>query len=92
MVTSSLTADPVRPSSTVSSFVVSTVYSVTEDGGYQTVCDGLSSSDQVVAVDHIEHLIYFVESGSLPVIVGAIVGGAVLLLIVAGIGIVRQRR
>lgn len=92
MVTSSLTADPVRPSSTVSSFVVSTVYSVTEDGGYQTVCDGLSSSDQVGAVDHIGHLIYFVESGSLPVIVGAIVGGAVLLLIVAGIGIVRQRR
>lgn len=40
MVTSSLTADPVRPSSTVLSFVVSTVYSVTEDGGYQTVCDG----------------------------------------------------
>lgn len=92
MVTSSLTADPLRPSSTVLSFVVSTVYSVTEDGGYQTVCDGLSSSDQVVAVDHIGHLIYFVESGSLPVIVGAIVGGAVLLLIVAGIGIVRQRR
>ncbi|XP_065923462.1 uncharacterized protein [Magallana gigas] len=63
MVTSSLTADTERPSSTVSLFVVSTVYSVTED-----------------------------ESGSLPVIVGAIVGGAVLLLIVAGIGIVRQRR
>eukprot|EP00105_Crassostrea_gigas_P024198 XP_011444369.1 PREDICTED: uncharacterized protein LOC105340159 [Crassostrea gigas] len=40
MVTSSLTADTERPPSTVSSFVVSTVYSVTEDGGYQTVCDG----------------------------------------------------
>lgn len=36
--------------------------------------------------------IYFVEPGSLLVIVGAIVGGVVLLLIIAGIGIVRQKR
>lgn len=92
MVTSSLTAGPEPPTSSVPSIVVSTVYSITEDGGYLTSVIVDQVSNESVAVDHVGHLNYFVEPGSLPVIVGAIVGGAVLLLIVSGIGIVRQKR